>query len=56
MARHQKSQATSRNIVLKIDTYNRLQRFLVELVKEKGVPRITFDEAINELLDSVKKH
>jgi len=55
MGRQQKANATSRNIVLKIDTYNRLQRFIVELVKERVVPRISFDEAVNELLDRAKR-
>ena len=40
-----------RNIVLKIETYERLQRYLLELIQRRGDPRITFDEAINALLD-----
>jgi hypothetical protein len=51
MGRKQNSNVSNRNIVLKIKTYDRLQKFLVELVKEKGVLRISFDQAINELLD-----
>ena len=51
MARQQKANAIQRNIVLKIKTYDRLQRFLVQLVKERGVLGISFDEAVNELLD-----
>jgi hypothetical protein len=51
MGRQQKANATHRNIVLKIKTYDRLQRFMVDLVKKKGVLRISFDEAINELLN-----
>ena len=51
MGRKQNAKATHRNIVLKIKTYDRLQKFLVELVKEKGVLGISFDQAINELLD-----
>jgi len=55
MGRQQKANVTSRNIVLKIDTYNRLQSFIVELVKERSAPRISFDEAVNELLDRAKR-
>lgn len=47
----QKGNATKRNIVLKIKTYERLEKYLVDLVKEREVPRITFDDAINDLLD-----
>jgi len=51
LARKQKENASRRNVVLKIQTYNRLEKYLVELVKRKGVPRISFDDAINELLN-----
>ena len=40
-----------RNIVLRIETYERLQRYLLELIQRRGDPKITFDEAINALLD-----
>jgi len=40
-----------RNIVLKIETYNRLEEFLFEVMKKKNSPRVTFDEAVNFLLD-----
>jgi len=53
LARKQKANMSRRNVVLKIETYNRLEKYLVELVKRKGVPRVSFDEAINELLDRV---
>jgi hypothetical protein len=55
MAKPRKSYVTARNVVLKIATYNRLQKFLVLLVREKGIPRISFDEAINELLDRAER-
>jgi hypothetical protein len=32
-----------------------LQKFLVDLVKERGTPRVSFDEAITALLDRVEK-
>jgi len=40
-----------KNVVLKLETYERLQKYLLELIQERGNPRITFDEAINALLD-----
>jgi hypothetical protein len=51
MAKPKKTSAKHRNVVLKISTYDRLQRFLVDLVKRRGTPRVSFDEAIAELLD-----
>jgi hypothetical protein len=51
VAKPRKNNVTTRNVVLKIATYNRLQKFLVQLVREREIPRISFDDAINELLD-----
>jgi len=51
MAKPKKADAVHRNVVLKITTYERLQRFLVDLVSKRGTPRVSFDEAITELLD-----
>jgi hypothetical protein len=55
MAKPKKTNTTHRNVVLKISTYDRLQRFLVDLVKDRGTPRVSFDEAIAELLDRAEK-
>ena len=44
-----------RNIVLRMETYSRLEKYLVELVKGIGSPRITFDDAVNALLDEHDK-
>jgi len=46
---------SKRNVALKIETYSRLERFLLEVMKMKGSPRVTFDEAINFLLDEYEK-
>jgi len=51
LTRKQKENASRRNVVLKIETYNRLEKFIVELVKKKESPRISFDDAVNELLN-----
>jgi hypothetical protein len=42
---------SKRNIALRIETYERLERFLLELMRKRGTARVTFDEAINALLD-----
>lgn len=41
-----------RNIVLKIETYDRLEKYKIKLMSEKGDSRITFDDAINFLLNN----
>jgi len=46
-----RKKVSKRNIVLKIETYNRLEKFLLEIMKMKSSPRVTFDEAVNFLLD-----
>lgn len=40
-----------RNVVLKIETYERLEKYKAKLIGEKGDSRLTFDDAINELID-----
>ena len=40
-----------RNVSLKIATYERLERYMIELIRKRGSPRLTFDDAINALLD-----
>ena len=45
------SNVMKRNIVLRMETYERLQRYLLELIQKRGNPRVTFDEAITSLLD-----
>lgn len=42
---------TKRNIVLKIETYDRLEKYKIKLMSEKGDSRITFDDVINFLLE-----
>lgn len=42
---------SKRNIVLKIETYDRLEKCKIKLMSEKEDSRITFDDVINFLLD-----
>lgn len=39
-----------RNIALKIETYERLEKFKIKLMSEKEDSRLTFDDVINFLL------
>ena len=50
-----KSEVKKRNVVLKIDTYERLEKFLLELARERG-ERLTFDDAIKALLNSYEQY
>jgi len=43
-----------RNVSLKIETYERLEEYKIRLMSEKGDSRLTFDDAIHELLDKVQ--
>lgn len=49
--RSQRNGVKKRNVVLRIETYQRLQKYLLELMQKRGDPRITFDDAIATLLD-----
>jgi hypothetical protein len=40
-----------RNVVLKIETYEKLEKYKAKLIGKKGDSRLTFDDAINELID-----
>jgi len=41
---------SKRNISLNIETYERLERYKIKLMSEKGDSRLTFDDVINALL------
>ncbi len=47
--------AKSRNVRLKIETYERLDQYLIELMAEKG-ERLTLNDAVVSLLDEHYKH
>lgn len=53
--RDSRRKVSKRNIVLKIETYSRLEKFLIELMKSKESQRVSFDEAVNTLLDGHEK-
>jgi hypothetical protein len=43
-----------RNVVLKIETYEKLERYKAKLIGEKSDSTLTFDDAINDLIDKRK--
>jgi hypothetical protein len=43
-----------RNIVLKIETYDKLEKYKAKLIGKKGDSSLTFDDVINDLLDKGK--
>jgi len=45
---------TSRNIALKSETYERLDKYKVKLMGELGTANVTFDDVINSLLDTIR--
>jgi hypothetical protein len=50
-----KKAVKKRNVVLRIDTYQRLEKYKIKLMSEKVDSRLTFDDVINTLLDKVEK-
>ncbi len=43
-----------RNIVLKINTYERLDKYKIKLINEKDTSQLSYDDVINSLLDKVQ--
>ena len=39
-----------RNVALKIETYEKLEKYKIKLISEKGDSRIAFDDVINDLI------
>jgi len=46
---------SKRNIVLSIETYERLEKYKIKLISEKGNSKLTFDDIVNDLLDKTSK-
>lgn len=44
-----------RNVVLKIETYERLEKYKIKLIGETGDSRLTFDDTINDLIDKATR-
>jgi hypothetical protein len=51
MVKPRKDDMDYRNVRLYIDTYNKLDRYLLELMEKRGDRRLSFDEAIKSLIE-----
>jgi len=51
--RKPKKNVKTRNIVLKIETHERLDKYKIKLMNEKEDSKLTFDDVINDLLDEI---
>lgn len=49
-----RKRVTKRNVVLKIETYERLDKYKIKLMNEKEDSKLTYDDAINDLLNKVE--
>ena len=52
MAKQRKITVEYRNVRLSIDTYKKLDKYLIELIQKKADRHISLDEAIESLIDS----
>jgi hypothetical protein len=51
MVKPRKDDTDYRNVRLDIDTYNKLDRYLLELIQKRGDRRLSFNEAIKSLIE-----
>lgn len=49
-----KKPVDKRNVALRIETYERLEKFKLELANKRKTTNISFDDAVNALLDEHK--
>ena len=51
MVKPRKDDTDYRNVRLNIDTYTKLDRYLLELMQKRGDRRLSFDEAVKSLIE-----
>jgi hypothetical protein len=51
LAKQRKETVEYRNVRLSIDTYNKLDKYVLELMQKRADRRISLDEAIESLID-----
>jgi hypothetical protein len=56
LAKQRKKTVEYRNVRLSIETYKKLDRYLLELIQKRGDRRISLDEAINSLIEAYYSH
>jgi hypothetical protein len=52
MVRQRKKNIQFRNVRLSIETYKKLDKYLIELIEKEGHRHISLDEAIKSLIES----
>ena len=52
MAKQRKQSVQYRNVRLSMKTYNKLDKYLLELIQKRSDRHISLDEAIDSLIDS----
>jgi len=52
LVKQRKQTVEYRNVRLSIETYRKLDKYLIELIQKRGDRRISLDEAIKSLIDS----
>jgi hypothetical protein len=52
LVRQRKQSVEYRNVRLSIEIYKKLDKYLIELIQKRGDRRISFDNAIESLIDS----
>jgi hypothetical protein len=56
LVKQRKQSVEYRNIRLSIETYKKLDKYLIELIQKKGDRRISLDEAIKSLIEAYYKN
>jgi hypothetical protein len=51
MIKQRKDSVKYRNVRLSIETYNKLDRYLLELMQKRGDRRISLDDAVKSLIE-----
>lgn len=51
MIKQKKDSVKYRNVRLSIETYNKLDRYLLELMQKRGDRRVSLDDAIKSLIE-----
>jgi hypothetical protein len=52
MAKERKQTVEYRNVRLSIGTYNKLDRYLLELIEKRGNRHISLDEGVDSLIEA----
>jgi hypothetical protein len=52
LVKQRKKSVEYRNVRLSIETYKKLDKYLIELIQQRGDRSISFDEAIKSLIEA----